>query len=296
MNYSQIRAFHAVAQTGSITAAAELLCLTQPAVTLQVKALEEHYGIPLLSRFGRQVTLTSAGEELYLYARRLFSVVNEIEEYLESMGGLERGRLSIGADNPLHVMALMAAFYARYPKIEISISFGNTKELNERLQNYECDVVIASDFDKGARIYSQHLSSSSCKLIVSQTHKWGKRKTVNIAELEGVPMISREIGSATRACIERGFAESGIVPNYILEMGNQEAIQEAVAQKIAVAIIQETSIRDDPRLRKIDIRGVDLVLKEYAHCLRERCSSRIVAAFLETADQLKSNFLENSKS
>lgn len=294
MNYSQIRAFHAVAKTGSITAAADFLNLTQPAVTLQIKALEEHYGIALLSRSRRQITLTQAGDELFLHARRLFSVVGEIEEYLGSMGKLERGRLSIGADNPLHVMELMAAFNVQYPKIEIAISFGNTKDLKERLHNYECDVVIASDFDEASRIHSQYLSSSVCKLIVAESHKWAKRDWINISELGGVPMISREIGSATRACIERGFAEKGIIANYILEMGNQDAIQVAVAQKIGVAIIQESSVRNDPRLHKLEIRGVDFLLKEYVHCLRERRASRIVAAFLEIADQLKSNFLENS--
>src|SRR5689334_4838090 len=120
MNYAQLRAFHAVAVTGSFTSAARQLHVSQPAVTMQVKALEEAHGAELFRRRGRRVERTDLGDALLARTARLFGVEEEIEEMLGAAAGLGGGRLRVGADAPYHVMALLAAFRQRWPEVAIS--------------------------------------------------------------------------------------------------------------------------------------------------------------------------------
>ncbi len=105
MNFAQLRAFHAVVENGSFTAASEKLCVTQPAVTLQVKALQQRHGLTLLYRRGRSIQLTEVGKELYTLTQRLFSIVRETDEYLSSIDTLEQGHCNVGADSPCHTVA-----------------------------------------------------------------------------------------------------------------------------------------------------------------------------------------------
>ena len=109
MNHAQLKAFHAVARDGGFSAAARALGVTQPTLTVQVRALEDGYRVALFHRRGRRVTLTRAGEELYTIAQRYFSVEREAEEFLRAEGGLSQGRVSIAADGPFHVMPLIGS-------------------------------------------------------------------------------------------------------------------------------------------------------------------------------------------
>ena len=109
MNHAQLKAFHAVARNGGFSSAARALGVTQPTLTVQVRALEDGYRVALFHRRGRRVTLTRAGEELYTIAQRYFSVEREAEEFLRAEGSLSRGRIAIAADGPFHVMPLIGA-------------------------------------------------------------------------------------------------------------------------------------------------------------------------------------------
>ena len=111
-----------MAETGSFTAASEKLCVTQPAVTLQVKALQQGHGLTLLYRRGRNIQLTEAGKELYTLTQRLFSVVRETDDYLSLIDTLDQGHCTVGADSPCHVMNLVAEFRRDYPGVTVSVT------------------------------------------------------------------------------------------------------------------------------------------------------------------------------
>ena len=151
MNFAQLRAFHALAETGSFTAASKKLCLTQPAVTLQVKALQQRHGLTLLYRRGRSIQLTKVGKELYTLTQQLFSVVRETDEFLSLIDTLEQGHCTVGADSPYHVMNLVAEFRRTYPRVTVSVTLGNTEEVRGSILGYQSDVAIVSQIEHVGR-------------------------------------------------------------------------------------------------------------------------------------------------
>lgn len=281
MNYAQLRAFHAVAVTGSFTGAADKLCLTQPAITLQLKALQQHYGLTLLCRRGHQIELTEAGEALYTLTKRLFSVVREIDDYLISLDTMSQGHLTIGADSPFHVMKLMAEFRKAYPGLTLSLSLGNTEEVRDQILDYQTDVAVVAKFEANPRISMVPYNKSPLVVVVSKEHPWVNRRSIKIGELDGVTMVQRELGSATRACFEKALKESGVSPKISLEVDTREAIREAVAQNMGISIVQESEIGHDFRLHTIAISDKRIALEEYVIFLKEKKQSRIVSTFVE---------------
>lgn len=281
LNFSQIRAFHALAETGSVTAAAEKLFLTQPAVTLQLKALQDYYGITLLYKQGRSIELAPAGLELHALTKRLFSIVRETDEFLTSMDNLEQGHLTIGADSPFHVMKLMADFKKNYEGISISIALGNTEEVFQNILHCHSDVaVIASYIDEG-RISKIPFCASPLVLIVSKQHEWSSRSSITIEELQDIPMIQREEGSATRACFERALQKVNVQPYFFLQIDTREAVREAVAQDMGIGIVPKSEIGSDSRLHSIPISNGNVILEQFIIFLTERKNSRIITAFVE---------------
>lgn len=290
MNYAQVRAFHAVAETGGITTAAERLSVTQPAITLHLKGLMEHYGVTLIYRNGRNIQLTEEGRQLFSITKRLFGIYEEAEAYLEALNGLEQGHINIGADSPYHVMKLMAAFRAAHPGITISIALGNTTEVYNDILNFQTDVAIAANFEPHPKIFMVPYSSSPLVVIVSSEHPWARRKSVRLEELDGAPMIKRESGSATRATFDQAARNAGVVPKVIYELDTREAVREAVAQNMGIGVVQQSELGNDSRLHALKIRNAHVVLNEYVIFLKERRDSSIVSAFHSLVlDQLKSS-------
>ena len=139
MNHAQLRAFNAVANESSFTKAARALGVSQPAVTIQIKALEESYGTALLLRRGHKVSLTELGLSLLDITRRIFSLEQEAEELLTEARHLRAGHLKVGADGPYFVMELLAAFIARYPGVRVTVAMGNSETVVRDLLDYRTD-------------------------------------------------------------------------------------------------------------------------------------------------------------
>src|SRR5262245_37931763 len=144
MNYTQLRAFHAVATAGSYTKAADALHVTQPTLPAQVKALEETYGVELFGRRGRGIAPTELARRLLDITRRYFNLEGEAEELLAATRGLTRGHLRVAADAPYHVMSMLAAFNRRYPTLTLSLAIGNSAELlGDLLEHHRDEEFIA---------------------------------------------------------------------------------------------------------------------------------------------------------
>jgi len=282
MNFAQLRAFHAVVETGSFTAASEKLCVTQPAVTLQVKALQQSHGLTLLYRRGRSIQLTAVGKELYTLAQRLFSVVRETDEYLSLIDTLKQGHCTVGADSPCHVMNLVAEFRRAYPGVSVSVTLGNTEEVLESILDYQSDVAVVSQIEQHPRIARLPLFVSPLLILVSKRHPWASRCAITMRELDGATMIRREPGSVTRSRFEQALRESQISPKFSLEVDTREAVREAVAQNIGISAVQESEIGQDMRLHRLAISDKHIMIEEYIVFLKERESSRIVSALIKS--------------
>ncbi|MDH3231564.1 MAG: LysR substrate-binding domain-containing protein [Alphaproteobacteria bacterium] len=276
MNHAQLKAFHAVARNGGFSSAARALGVTQPTLTVQVRALEDGYRVALFHRRGRRVTLTRAGEELYTIAQRYFSVEREAEEFLRAEGGLSRGRIAIAADGPFHVMPLIGAIRDELPGLEIVVSVGNSEAVVRALLDYEAEFGLLSEYRMDDRLAVLSASRHAIVLMMPAGHEWAGRTSIPISELQDRPMILREKGSATRRSFEAALAAAGIAPRIALEIGSREAVREAVAAGLGLGVVQEPELGEDARIAAAQIDGADLQATELVVCLEERRESPVI--------------------
>jgi aminoethylphosphonate catabolism LysR family transcriptional regulator len=281
MNHTQLRAFHAVAEAGGFTRAAERIHVTQPTLSGQVAALEESYGVKLFERRGRGIELTDLGRGLHDVTRRLFGQEAEAEQLLTAARGLTSGLLRVSADAPYHVIPLLATFNRRHPGIRLSMSFGNSERVLQELLDRRSDIAVLADIRADERLHAVPFRRDRLVAFVARGHAWAGRRSLRLTELAGQRLVLRELGSTTRAIFERAIAEAGIEPGEMLEIGSREAVREAVAAGLGIGMVFESEFGRDPRLHRLHFRDVDLRAVEYAVCLQERRPVRVVHAFFD---------------
>jgi LysR family transcriptional regulator, low CO2-responsive transcriptional regulator len=286
MNIAQLRAFHAVATEGGFTRAAHRLGISQPAVTVQVRAIEQAHGLRLFHRRGGAVELTDFGRELLGRTRRIFALLDEVDDMLRSAGALMRGRLELGADGPFAVMGLIAAFRARYPGVQIQTRMGNTARVLRDLEEGRTDLAVVMLERPDFRLSAVPLRDDRLVALVPRDHQWARRRRVTLGELDGQPMLFREQGSATRALLSAALERAGITSEVVLELGSREALREAVAAGLGIGCIFESEIGRDDRHRLLAIVKPELKATQYLACLPERRELRPVQAFLALVDEL----------
>lgn len=287
MNHAQLRAFHAVATEGSFTRAARALSVSQPAVTIQVKALEEAYGAALLLRRGHQVSLTELGHSLLDITRRIFGLEQEANELLTEARELRAGHLKVGADGPYFVMELLAAFIGRYPGVRVTVVMGNSQTIVRDLLEYRTDVAILASVGDDRRFHATPYCSQPVVVFVPRGHEWAGRKNIRLAELDGRPMVLREVGSTTRQILEDALAENGITPRVVMEIGSREAVREAVAAGLGIGVVSRAELGSDDRFHALPIRDATLESWEYVLCLKERRNLRTVHAFRDLVKETR---------
>ncbi len=281
IGHAHLRAFHAVASAGGYTRASEMLHVTQPTLSGQVKALEERYGVRLFQRRGRGVELTELGRQLLDVTRRLSVAEAEAEQLLAGARSLTGGQLRVSADAPSHVIPLLAAFGRRHPGVRLAISFGNSGEVRASLLARRSEIAVLADLEPDPRIYALPVRRDRQLVFVSRGHPWARRRSLRLAEIAGETLIVREPGSTTRAVFEAALAEHGIAPGRTIEIGSREAAREAVAAGLGVGVIFESEFLRDERLHRLSLSDVTLEAVQYAACLEDRRAVRVVRAFFD---------------
>jgi aminoethylphosphonate catabolism LysR family transcriptional regulator len=284
MHSAQLRAFHAVATHGGFTAAADALGLGQPTLSTQVGALERYFGVELLHRRGRTVTLSELGRDLYKITLRLFGAEAEASDLLGAVRDLAAGHLQVGAVGPYHVTEMLAAFNERFPQIRVTVSIGNSQEMLERLLDFRSDVAILAQIEADPRFHSLLFSRHPVVVMVHRSHPWARRRHINLADFADQPMIMRETGSTTRRAFEHALASSGIAPRIVMEIGSREAVWHAVTRNIGIGIVSEREVIPHDHIKILPIVDADIHTDEHVVCLAERRDSRLVAAFLAIAE------------
>jgi LysR family transcriptional regulator, low CO2-responsive transcriptional regulator len=288
ISHSQLRAFHAVATEGSFTKAAQLLNVTQPTLSGQVRTLEERFGVRLFDRRRRRIEVTDIGRNLLDITFRMFSLELEAVQVLSAAHALKRGHLRIGADAPYHSVPFLSAFHRRYPDLRLSMTMGNTKSLLDDLLDQRCDVAIAANVKTDSRIFALPFRQDQFIAFVDRAHPWARRRGVKLTELASQRLLLREPTSNTRQTFDAAMAKANIVLGEVLEIGSREAIKEAVAAGLGVGIIAQSELGDDLRLKALPFEGQQITSTEFVACLQERKGSPLVKAFLavvkETAD------------
>lgn len=281
MRLTQLRSFHAVATMGSFTRAAESLHVSQPTVTTQVAQLEELYKAELFYRTSRRIQLTEMGERLLQLSRQIFGLESEAIQLLRESGELRSGHLRVAAVGPSHVTRMLVDFNQRYPGLKVTVSTGNSQDVLDRLLDYSADVGVLAQVLVDKRFVSVPYSEHPVVIFCSTQHRFARRRSIRIAELEGERLILREPGSTTRKAIESALLAAKVTPEVVMEVGSREIIREAVALGVGVAAVSEVEFVPGPGLHAV--RLVDAKVRTYAHvvCLAERRDTRIVRSFFE---------------
>ena len=282
ISHAHLRSFHAVATHGSFTRAAEMLNITQPTLSGQVKELEERYGTKLFLRHGRRIELTDIGKSAFAITRQLFRHEEEVEQLLQAARALTSGQLRVGADSPYIATPLLAQFQRLYPGIRISIQYGNSQQLMSWLQSRRCDVAFLPNIPpEDTHLYTITLAPGQLVAFVSRDHDWVERRSVTIDEMVTQRIILREKGSRTRSIFEDAVSKAGLILDDVMEISGREGVNEAVAAGFGVGIVAKSELLADSRLHALAISDADLEYSEFVACLGETRSLRVTDAFLE---------------
>lgn len=251
MEDHKLKVFCTVAETKSFSKTSEIIHLTQPAVSLQIQALEEIYETKLFDRSSSTVTLTPAGEVLYKYAKEILGLYANVEKVIGEITGLVKGSISIGASSTIGnylLPGVITDFKKAHLKIKIHLLVGNTKRVVDMLNSGSIDVGLVEGEVSRQKMVVEKLIPDELLLVVPAHHPWAKKKDIPISELTKEPFIFREGGSGTRQMIEMFLSKYGISPNNMkvaMVLGSTEAIKEAVENGLGVSILSRWAVRKE---------------------------------------------------
>jgi DNA-binding transcriptional LysR family regulator len=237
-----------VIKRGSFTKAAEELNVTQPAVTIQVRALEKSLNLKLIQQVGKKVHLNEAGELLYQYAEKIFDLVNEADEKMRDFKKLLRGTLRIGTTKNYarYIMpSILSEFQRRFPRIKVILDEGNSESMARSVAEMKNELAIIAQLNLDRKIKSKFFSTVEFVLVASPEHRFSKQEIVSLRELNGEPVILREKGSGSREAILRKFQEYGIWPSVIIESSSLDFIVDYVKQNKAVSFMFQPDIQEE---------------------------------------------------
>ena len=279
----QLQVFEKAASHLNYSRAAEELYLSQPAVSMQIKQLEGHIGLPLFEQMGKKIFLTEAGRELFHYARSIAQQLAEMEEVFDEMKGLEHGKLTISVVNTANYFTpqLLAKFCQRYPNINVNLHVANRDAVLKQLADNSTDLAIMGQPPDGMDISAESFLDNPLVVIAAPGHPLAKLKRVKFARLAEETFLSREKGSGTRSAMERVFAQHNIQPRISMEMETNEAIKQAVQAGMGLAILSLHSIElelETGRLAMLNVEGFPLLRHWFvAHRSNKRLSGAALA-------------------
>ena len=256
LNLHHLRVFAAVAQYGSFSRAGVALRLSQPAVSKTVQELERQTQLALFDRSGRAPRLTDAGNALFARARELFGVERVAEEELAALRGLERGVLRVGASTTVatyFLPPLLARFHRQHPGVTLRVVSANTRAIARRLLEGRLDIALVEGPVSHERITVLPWREDELVVIAPASHPLVRKQRVRAADLVNEPFILREPGSGTRVVAEAALAEHGVHPGTTVQLGSTEAIKQAVAAGLGLAVVSRASAADQLALGHIAV-------------------------------------------
>jgi len=293
----QLTVLEAVARNLSFTRAAEELHLTQPAVSMQIKQIEESIGLPLFEHMGKKVFLTQAGEELYAYSRAIQQQLDEVESVIENIKGVKRGKLTIAVASTANYFAphILAAFSDQYEGITFSLDVTNRAGLLQHLDNNDTDVVIMGKPPAGIDVDAFEFMDNPLVVIAPPDHPLIQQKAIPISTLVQETFILREQGSGTRFAIERFFGEHDARVSATMDMSSNEAIKQAVQAGLGLGILSLHTLEMELTLKRLailDVESFPIMRKWY---IVHRSGKRLSPVASVFKDFLLSNAAELTK-
>jgi len=268
ITFRQLTVFEAVATCLSYTQAAQKLHLSQPAVSMQIKQLEENVGLPLFEKLGRQTYLTEAGREMHHYCRSIAEQLEELEEVLAHIKGIQRGRLDISVASTANYFGtrLLAAFSRKYEGTTFSLDVTNRATLLRQLELNEKDLVIMGKPPEDRDLDATVFMDNPLVVIAAPDHPLAKAKDLALETLQKETFVVRELGSGTRIAMQRFFAEHDVSLSTGMEMTSNEAIKQAVEAGLGLGIVSIHTMElelEAGRLVVLDVREFPILRHWY---------------------------------
>lgn len=255
----QLKVFEAVARHLSFSRAAEELHLTQPAVSMQIRQLEESVGLPLFEQIGKKIFLTDAGKELNYYSRNIAQQLAEAEAVLAEMKGVKRGKLNISVVSTANYFApqLLALFCQRNRNVSLSLNVVNREVLLNQLANNEMDLGVMGQPPEGLDIVAEPFMENPLVVIAPPGHPLAGEKNIALSRLARESFIVREPGSGTRSAMERFFQQHGLQLATGMEMSTNEAIKQAVQAGMGLGVVSIHTIALELETRRLVVLDVE---------------------------------------
>lgn len=259
MNFHQLHIFYTVSERGSFSAAAQTLHMTQPAVTMQVQALEDYFGSKLFDRSSKKIILSEAGRTLMPYAQRSIQLMRETDQAMSAFTHMLQGRLQLGASLTIgeYVLPrLLGPFGKEYPNISIMMKVMNTSQIMEEIHKHQLNFGLIEAPVSHPDMEVEPVMGDELKLIVPREHPLADRHEVTLEEALGYPFVLREQGSGTRRVMEEQLLAKGLDPaamRIVMELGSTGAVKSAVEAGLGVTIISASSVKHEVTLGLLKI-------------------------------------------
>ncbi|MCY7377487.1 MAG: LysR family transcriptional regulator [Pyrinomonadaceae bacterium] len=255
MEIRQLKAFLAIAEAKTFTAGARKVNITQAAISMQIRQLEESVGLPLFTRTPRRVIMTEAGELLLHRARKIIREHSTALAEIAEIAGAEHGRLRIGSASAtfatLQLPSILESLKNKFPNAQITVSSGTSQILVDKIMHGEIDVAFVSLPVQTSNVQTDLLFSDEIVAIASPKHALANEKFISAAQLAGEQLILGEKGGNTRRMIDDFFAAANVRPNVVMELSRQEAVNKMVENKMGVGIAGAKSIAREIREKKL---------------------------------------------
>ncbi|WP_213308913.1 LysR family transcriptional regulator [Paraburkholderia sacchari] len=280
----QIRVFVAVARHLNFSRAAEMLSLTPPAVTMQIRELETQIGLPLFDREGRNVSLTITGEYFLVYARKILATLKDAEDMVARFKKVQTGRLVIGMVSTAQyfVPPLLGRFCKDHPGVEVSLTVGNRQTLVEQLQRNEVDLAVMGRPSRELATRAEPFAAHPLVFVAAPDHPLVRLGHVPAQALATYNFIVREPGSGTRAVLEAYFEKHGLTPHITMEMSGNETIKQAVMANMGVSLLSLHTLGlelSSGRLVVVDVEDTPVLRRWYMVNLLSKILSPPAEAF-----------------
>lgn len=264
----QLELFAAVARTQSLTRAAAEVYLTQPAVSMQLKQLEEAVGLPLVEPAGRGIQLTEAGREFAGYVEEVLERVQNLDEVTARWRGVRTGRVRLGVVSTAKyfVPKLLAHFLRHHPGVDFRMSIHNREQILEELRTHTVDFVIMGRPPEGLDCVATPFAPNPLGIVAAPEHPLSRRRRMKLSALADQPFIVREPGSGTRAAMERFFDSAHVKFRTSMEMASNESIKQAVIAGLGLGFLSLHTVRSElasGRIVLLDVEGLPVQRRWY---------------------------------
>ena len=284
LTFRQLSVFAAVAKNLSFSRAAEEMHLTQPAVSMQIRQLEENVGLPLFEQLGKKIFLTEAGRELYHYSRGIAQQLSEAESVLGELKGLKRGKLNISVVSTANYFApqLLAHFCSQHPEINASLNVGNRESVLKNLHDNEVDLAILGRPPEGINVEAHPFMENRLVIIAARNHPLADALNIPASRFQNETFIMREQGSGTRLATEKYFSSHNVVVKTGMVMSTTEAVKQAVQAGMGLGILSMDTVLlevETGRLKVLDVEDFPIIRHWYIVHRENKRLSNVAEAF-----------------